>query len=134
MALAKSGEPCCSSRDPAKTAKRRLERAASPTTSVLLINVDADANHPTIIAIVMIAATISVLTVVEIPPSVVAVARVPHDDLLEEVADERVPVRHRRPVLDEGQRAGERCAVAAAGSRWSRRSLRADRAGRPLRT
>ena len=87
----------------------RSSDTASPPNSVLPIDVDANANYATMIAIVTI---VFVLAVVAIPLSVVATATVLHDDLLEEVADERVPVGHWRPVLDESQRAGERSAAA----------------------
>src|SRR5215471_146453 len=91
------------------------KRAASPTTSVLLIGVDADANHTAIISTVTIAAVISAV--------VVDVARRLHPDFLEVVADERESIRNGRPVLDERERAREGSAAARYGG--TRRTLRA---------
>jgi len=86
-----------------------------PTNSVLLVDVDADANHTAIVAIVMIPAGIMVVAIVAIPASVVviAVAGIPHADLLEVIANERESARDGRPVLDERQGAYERSTAAA---------------------
>src|SRR5215467_14003962 len=100
------------------------KRAAWPTTSVLLIGVDADANHTAIISTVTIAAVISAV--------VVDVARRLHPDFLEVVADERESIRNGRPVLDERERAREGSAAARSGG--SRRPLRAGVAFGTLRT
>ena len=119
----------------ARWAKRRDESAAAPTTSVLSIDVDADANDTTIVAIILI--PVVVVAVITVPASIVstvlAIEVFPHADLLEVVTDERESIRNGRAVLDECQRARERSAAAACWSRRSGKALRTDRPRRTLR-